>query len=766
MPTLVHDVLLERFPEGEIMKALLFFSASAFGLFATGAAAAQEAPTLPVTDNQPASADDASGQIIVITARRRTENLMRTPTSGSVLSGSDLENKGVANVDSLQFATPSIVVNNFGQGIDFNVRGIGKGEHNTQTATGVITYRDGAPTFPGYFQLEPYYDTANIQVLRGPQGTIVGQNATGGAVFVNSNDPVIGGDYGGYIQAHVGNYSEFGAQGAVNLPVSETFAARVALYGLRRDGFYDITGPNGGDYDGNNGDQRHAAGRFSFLFKPSPQLTILSKTDLVYLDMGAYPASPFRDFYRDFPIGSGTPNPTYSDLYDIRANAPQEARDKFWRTILRVNYEFGNGLQLRSVSAYAKGNTKYRADLDGTAETAPASADRTFFDSVDERQYSQELTLLSPDNKRFTYLVGLFGLWNKYYFLEPFQFVIDNSSAPGAASEYRLEGINPNRSIAAFGQLGFEITPTLKLEVGGRYTKSRSRNDVDVLQFGVPIVAEQKTKSKNFSYKVSLGWEATPEHYLYGFVATGFKPGGLNVPVGFGQPEPFGPEEVTSYEAGWKGSFAGGRVRMTVSGFYNRYRDFQVIIGNPTLPIFGLEVNVPGTTKIYGAEAEIEARFGPLGIDVGASVLRSSIGQFYATDPRGLTFTPCDPETGPVSATCLDLKGQDQTYAPQFTFNASAQYAFPLGGERTLTPRLSYGHIGAQWATLFQNRARGDRIPARDILNAQLELALGSVAITAYSTNLTDEHYPAALNSGLYFAGSPRQYGIKVRKNF
>ncbi len=111
---------------------------------------------------------------------------------------------------------------------------------------------------------------------------------------------------------------------------------------------------------------------------------------------------------------------------------------------------------------------------------------------------------------------------------------------------------------------------------------------------GTPIVAEQTTKSNNFSYKVSLGWEATPDHYLYGFVATGFKPGGLNVPVGFGQPDPFGPEEVTSYEAGWKGNFANGRVRTSVSGFYNRYEDFQVIIGNPTLPIFGLEVNVPG----------------------------------------------------------------------------------------------------------------------------------------------------------------------------
>ena len=84
--------------------------------------------------------------------------------------------------------------------------------------------------------------------------------------------------------------------------MSDTFAARVALYGLRRNGFYHITGPGGAKYTGNNGDQRHAAGRFSFLWKPTPQLSILSKTDLVYLDFGAYTASPFRN-YKDRKTG-------------------------------------------------------------------------------------------------------------------------------------------------------------------------------------------------------------------------------------------------------------------------------------------------------------------------------------------------------------------------------------------------------------------------------------------------------------------------------
>lgn len=733
-----------------------------------GSAMAQVPPADPGESNAQAEETSPTQGEIIVTARRRSENLQRTPLAASVLTGTDLANRGVANVDALQFATPSIVVNNFGQGIDFNVRGIGKGEHNTQTATGVITYRDGAPTFPGYFQQEPYYDIANIQVLRGPQGTIVGQNATGGAVFVNSNDPIINGGNRGYVSANIGNYWDVGLQGAVNLPVSDTFAARVAVYGQRRNGFYHITGPGGSDYNGNNGDQRHLAGRLSLLWKPTAQLSVLSKTDLVYLDMGAYPASPFRDYYRNFPIGSTTPNPTYRDLFDISLNSPQEARDKFYRTILRINYEFESGVQLRSVSGYSRGNTKYRADLDGTAATTPATADRTFFDNLNERQFSQELTLISPETSRVSYLIGAFGAWNKYNFLPPFQFVSDNSSAPGAASEYRLQGTNPNRSLAIFGQLGFAITPQLKLEAGGRYTASKSVNHVDILQFGVPIDAEGKTKSDDFSYKVSLGYEATPDHYVYAFVATGFKPGGLNVPVGIAAPGSFGPETVTSYEAGWKGNFADRHIRTTLTGFYNQYKDFQVIIANPTLPVFGLEINVPGKTKIYGIEAEVEARFGGLKANFGLNLTHSSIGQFYALDPRGtLSLAPCNPETGPETALCINLEGRDQTYAPRVTFNAGAEYAFALGSAATLTPRVNYGHIGRQWATLFENPARGDRIPERNILNVQLEFNDGNgLSITGYATNLTNQHYPAALNSGLYFAGAPRQYGVKVTKAF
>ena len=141
---------------------VLCLSASAVMSSWGGTAAAQTVSSAPATGSE-ALAE------VVVTAERRHTDLQTTPISATVISGGDLANLGVTMVDALQFATPGATVNNFGQGNDFNIRGVGKAEHNSQTTVGVVTYRDGVATFPGYFQGEPYYDIANVQILRGPQ---------------------------------------------------------------------------------------------------------------------------------------------------------------------------------------------------------------------------------------------------------------------------------------------------------------------------------------------------------------------------------------------------------------------------------------------------------------------------------------------------------------------------------------------------------------------------------------------------------------------
>ena len=312
-------------------------------------------------------------------------------------------------------------------------------------------------------------------------------------MFVNTNDPVIGGGLDGYAQANYGNYNDLGGQVAVNLPVSDTFAMRIAGYGERRDGFYHITGPGGAHYTGHNGDLRMYAGRLSLLWKPSDNFSVLSKTDLGYLNFGAYPSSPYWESFKTLP--SGAANPQYHDLFHISANAPMSARDKFVRSILKLEYATDSGVKFRSISSYQKGSTRYGTDLDGTSSdfTNPLTGlpmpNQSFYDIVNERQLAQEFNIISPDKQRFTWLLGAFGLWNKYTFPAPYDNFDINLCYPYTAAvfpacHYQLKGINPERSLALFGQVGFNLTDALKLEVGGRYTDSRTTNHVDVMQYG------------------------------------------------------------------------------------------------------------------------------------------------------------------------------------------------------------------------------------------------------------------------------------------
>ncbi|MDQ0465034.1 iron complex outermembrane receptor protein [Caulobacter ginsengisoli] len=716
------------------MKIRAFLlSASVLALGWSGAAMAQTTPPPPKDDTQ---VDE-----VVVTAERRSTNLQQTPIAATVITGAKLEEKGITSVDQLQFVVPAAVINNFGQGIDFNIRGIGKSEHNSQTLTGVITYRDNIATFPGYFTGEPYYDVASVEVLRGPQGTFVGQNATGGAVFVNTNNPVVGGSTSGYIAGQLGNYADIAAQGAVSIPLGDTFAARIAFNAEQRDSFYDITGP--ATATGNEGLRFYNA-RLTLVWKPTDKLTVNFKTDYNYLNYGGYPSDPVL-----------SPN----DPFKITANAPMFARDRFVRSALRADYVFDNGITFRSVSGYQYGNTAYKADLDGRS-----TGFNTFYDYVQEETYSQELNLISPDTGRVKWVAGAYFQADEAKF-PPGQFFI--GIPPGSIfTQYTLYGTNPKQNTAVFGQVGFKLTDSLELQVGARYSRTTTTNHVHVLQYGLPITQEQSAKSNNTSGKVALNWTINPHHFVYAFVATGYKPGGLNVPVGLGLPAPFGPEKVTEYEVGWKAGFFGGQLRTQIDAFYNDYKGFQVIIGYPAFPTFGFELNNPNPTRMYGVEFQAEAVFGDLSIDAGGAWMKSELGKFYAHDPRIPGVVACDPETGPVGPGCFNLDGRDQTYAPEVTANIGIQYRFTLDNGDRLIPRLNYGYVSPQWATLFENRARGDRIEQRNIFNAQFAWTHGDVITTLYATNLTDQHYIGAINSGLRFAGPPRQFGIRVMKAF
>lgn len=724
------------------MGRRLWITASAVALLWSGAAQAQQADAVETKADKDQAA--VLGDVVV-TAERRTSNLQTTAVAATVLSGEDLAAKGVLSLDQLQFAAPSTTVQNFGQGNFFNVRGIGKSEATTAVGVGVITYRDGVAAFPAYFQTEPYYDIGSLELLRGPQGTFAGANATGGAVFITARNPDFSG-INGYVFGQAGNYNDIKLQGAINLPLSDTLAARLAFNHETRDSFYTIAGP----YRGHPGVVDSNSVRASLLWQPTDALKVLWKTDYNNIDLGGYPADPAL---------------ATNDPFHITSNGPNEAHDEFVRSSLNVSYVFDSGMTLKSITGYQAGRSRFATDLDGTS-----ALNNTFVDQLDEEVWSQEFNLISPDQQRLTWLLGLYYQYDMARFpAKAFPTAEYRIGFPENVLDIYLWGDTPKETAAVFGQVSYDITDRLQLQVGARYAHSVSTND-DVYttypQFGIVLFQDDKVKDDKVTGKVTLNWKLDDANFVYGFVATGHKMGGLNAPNLYRPAQTFGAEDLVDYELGWKSTMLDGRLRSQIGAYYTVYQDYQVNIGDPQYPQISRIQNVQGDTKIMGVEASAQGRFGPLSFDVAGSVSNSEMGDFFGADPRLGRTGLCDPSTGPASANCVNIAGNTKSYAPEFTFNAGIEYAVPLGSNMTLTPRVDYAHIGESWTTIFNNAALGDRLGARDIVNASVRLNTGPWTWAVYALNATDETYIAAINSGLRYAGPPRQYGINLTRTF
>ncbi len=679
-------------------------------------------------------------QEVVVTAEKRTTNLQQTPIAATVLTGEQLLNKGVVTIDQLGTVSPSLSVNDFGQGNDIDIRGIGKSENNSQTQTGVISYRNGVASFPGYLQDEPYYDISNLEVLRGPQGTFAGENSTGGAVYITEAPPNFGG-VSGYVLGQYGNYNDTMLQGAVNLPVSSTVATRVAFYDEYRDTFFHVSGP----YIGGNGTLKQSAIRFSLLWQPSDKLSALWQNDYAYIDNGGYMASPAT---------STTP------LFDVSANGPDAAIDQVARSTLNVNYKMDSGITLRSITGLQYGRSVYQADLDGTDVL-----NYVFKDLVPVEMYSQEFDLISPEKGLVTWVAGVYYQGLDYSFPIGQGYYI--GYPPGYYDEY-IEGRQLDDTAASFGQLSFNFDGGWKLQLGARYSwnDSTNRGDIRIPEYYYDLLNHQTEHDDRVTGKADLSWAVDANNFLYAFIATGYKQGGLNLPINSIPQQPFRAEYVTDYEIGWKASALDDHVRTQLDGYYDKYHDFQVSIADPTILTQTLEVNDPSPSTLYGVEASVQAVMGHFSLDANVGWEHTSIGSFFANDPRIPGLTVCDPLTGPETPSCVDLSGRQQSYAPQLTYNIGPQYVFYLPRGSQLTISGNYSHVGSQWATLFENAALGDYLGARNLTSAQIAYAINDWTVTAYGTNLTNEQYVAAMISQARYAGYPRQYGLRVMRTF
>jgi len=707
--------------------------------------------------DQTQGAAEAKLEEITITSQRRVENLQDVPIAATALSGDQLEGKAVVRLSDLQFASPALSVTDAGLTQSVNIRGIGLASGSPAVANGVATYVDGLFQ-PPIVSTNRFYDIAGVEVLRGPQGTLVGSNSTGGAIFINTQNPILS-QFGGYGEVSAGNYNEATAQGAVNLPVGDTFAFRAAGDYVSRESFYNSVGPAYTDAGG----LQERSGRLGLLWKPGA-FQALGKIEYTNRNTGGYA-------YRPIP---GTQYAPFAPAghFELSYDTPEENHERALLSEVELRYELPNQLTLRSLTGYQDKNIDNVYDTDATAAASTVNPQRVEDQHVRERVWTEELNIISPTGGRYNWITGAYVQHNK----------IDVDILQTSAG-FPTNITNPQNKTTTgwFGQVNYKITDKLELQTGLRY----STFDVDgvgavIIGRGIPGFPSGGRQVANLSGshrddrptgKVAVNYKLDEENLLYAFVARGYKPGGFNSST-----SQFDPETVWDYEAGWKGTLLNGHLRTQLGGFFNRYDDFQFGVTDLTTGSNGVE-NLPSAT-IKGFEAQVQAQLGGWGVDAGAAYVDSSLasaGPFVNTRlvPPGTLGPQCPPGVASSPPVCFDYGPYLQVqasgpnlYSPKWTFNAGVDYRFRLGESISLTPRLNYAYVGSQFASLSYSYLT-DYLPSRGLLSALVTLQLPhSWYVEGYGTNLANKTYVSGQFGNNEFFGAPRQYGVRLGTHF
>jgi iron complex outermembrane receptor protein len=566
----------------------------------------------------------------------------------------------------------------------------------------------------------------------------------------------------GFIEGQYGSYNDVRLQAAVNIPITDDLAIRIATDDENRDTWYHTSftpGLNLGlapHFTGNDGNLHTMNGRISVLWQPTQKFSAELKLDGNYIDHGA-------------PLGAPYEGPS-QHIFDVSSDAHLMGIDQQIRGVLHMNYEFDNGITLKSISSEQLGVVKFNFDGDGTDTfyaNSPVDFAPSQVGSIGKAEVmSQELNLVSPDTGRFTWVLGAVWLEEQIFVPRLYESALPGGTLTSGAILAATHGFYREDNWGIFGQGVYALTDALKLQVGLRYSSAFENFNAGEAFFinGIespvptPINTHGTTSDSKLTGKIDLDYQLDDNNFLYAFAATGHKAAGLN-----GDGTKYTGENVTDYEVGLKGTYFDGHVQTQLGGYYDDYSDFIMDFFDPLNALGtagGEDLNVPGTTVTKGIEAQAEAVFGGLSVNLGVSHEDTSIPTFFAIDAR-------NPLAG-----LQNLSGRPLPNAPKWTAQAGIQYAFDLGDHQTLTPRLDYGLTSSQWGTVFQLPGGNpflpdDRLAARNLFNGLITYNCDKWQVALYGTNIFDQHYVASeLWGRLGFPGDPQQFGIRVTKAF
>ncbi|WP_308366814.1 MULTISPECIES: TonB-dependent receptor domain-containing protein [unclassified Microbulbifer] len=732
---------------------------------------------------------------VVVTARRRAENLQDVPISVTAMSAEALERRQIFSTVDLDRATPSMQFTSYGQLSGNNaaavvfIRGVGQLDPTPAVDPGVGFYIDDVYMGRSVGAAMDFLDVADVQVLRGPQGTLFGRNTIGGAVIVNSRLP--GTEFGGTISAELGDDNLYQVYGVVDLPVNEDLGLRLSAGTRKRDGYVTR------EFDGQDlGNENGYTLKGTLRWTPSDSLDVILRADYTEKDEHGSPFV-FKGINTNAPVpaivsvAAGCPGatmpfaplepgdprfgaPFVPDTDDPRCannhydkgpytnggTAPVESTFEGYGSSGTLAWQLNDALELRSITAYRETDWTGIRDADNT----PFTLITTDYTSTSE-QFSQELRLSFTSDR----VHGITGL---YYFDED---TSDRVTVPlafppappfiasllnGGPGTRDLQFVDlGTESTAVFTEWTYDVTDALSLTGGLRYTDEDKfmqgvifnlfpATDPDpdplpnaAIPDGGPLFIRPDEYTENFQKmtgSASLTYNWTPTVMTYLSYADSFKSGGFNQrynsPTPDFNPVTFDEETVESYELGIKANI-GDSLRFNAAVFSSSYSDIQLIYRQGVVPLL---FNA-GSASIDGFE--LEFTYAPnlsLIVDGGFSYLDDSIDDI-------IEIPGADATVGPDNSL---------PFTPEWQGNLGVGYSFTYGDDLELMPRVDVAYTDSQFfdAANTELTAQNDSVTT---VNASVTLSAPGTGwrVTLRGDNLTDELYPVQGNASLATLG-------------
>ncbi|MBJ7437790.1 MAG: TonB-dependent receptor [Sphingopyxis sp.] len=777
-------------------------------------AAPETGQSAPAADPQ-ASSTDSGGTIgdIVVTARRRSESLQNTPVAVSAVTAAALEARGATDISAIAQSVPSVTFNTTAGNSGASnaavvfIRGIGQDDFFPTIDPGVGIYLDGVYVSRTLGSVLDTVDLEQIEVLRGPQGTLFGKNTIGGAVQIATKKP--SDTFEGYLEATTGRFNRIDVKGSVNIPFSDTFFARFSVATLNRDGYVTIlqkdpvTGAVSKADADKLGDISTMAGRAAVRWEPSSAFsadlsfdytgkreqssgsTLLATQPLVpgipTNDPNFFPANAatlggFWNLIRAGgagcnPLAGGDPfnqsNPACFNNQYVTGNPyttfyePSRSLSDLdlWGLTGVLNWDVAPDVSIKSITGYRHTKSHFMRDDNMPLHLLELETRQT------AEQISQELQFSGKAfDSHLNWLVGL------YYFNEKVDF--DNPACFSficTAVQTKLD----TDSYAAFAQGTYAVGDRTNITAGLRYTNETKRNDPDNfyidIGFGLPPFAANnpnpnpatvidnpsKVRLRNVSPMVSIDhrWSSTVMTYVS--FSQGVKGGGFQQRVILPrlQQPTFGPEKLTSYEIGAKTDLFDRHVRLNVAAFWSDYKDLQITVFDPNFSIEPLQVN-GGTARIRGIE--VESTIKPI------DGLTATLGGSYL-----------DTEYTRIAANAAIPANAVLPFTPKWSVSGGLSYQFAVGNAGTLTLRGDWNYR----SRVFFNAPNDPIISQPGYHTANLAATFETLdehwRITAGVTNVTDKAYLASgfadlrnssFADGVY--GRPREWYLTARYSF